>query len=722
MRSTSRRFVTLCLAAASLGAPTQAVAAGAQVDVPAPPTPSAVRYLGPHAGIAGAATWLSAVVEDDAGAPMPSAYVEFTMRDEAATVVGVTSAQTAPDGTAARARIDLPPLVGAYELTASYPGNALHAPSAVAITFTLDPRMATSVGLMSAAAGRAGETEYLSAVVEEGGSAVSRQLIDFALAEPDGTIVSAATGISSRPVEVLMPDLPGTYVLTLRYDGSRLYLPSVTTMDFIVRAPPAARLAVYGTFVTRPNLGAWFEVSLTDAYGSGVWSQPVDLTMRDGDGVVVRADGVMTEYQGRGWAYIVAPEAPGSYTLTATFAGTPQVGPAETSVDYAVRVAPATVIEYLGPTDWASGTSVEVSARLTTAAGAPIAGEWVSFSFPYGTTPRLATTDHDGVARTTIFSGWSAGDQPLHVYHSETSAHGASSVIRLITVDPRTETTYTGPLSAARGSMMDLAARVLSGGYLVSGVSVEFALRTTAGDLVLVTQARTDGNGVATAPVRAPLQARTYVLEARTLGSTTYGPSVATTTFVVTRSMPLLTISPAVSTTRGGSAAFDVQVHDPVTSTALAGMPIRFALQPADAAPFEIVTDATGRAHWNAATRLAPGTYTVLASSAETDDLVSAVVVSSLEIRWEHIFVDQSFFGRVLLNPSTSEFAFEIGADVTPITSAQSMRFAGVDGLRTVTVTHHGDGVTMQGTFELSPSGRFLAVVEHGTAAVFRRT
>lgn len=112
----------------------------------------------------------------------------------------------------------------------------------------------------------------------------------------------------------------------------------------------------------------------------------------------------ITDSNGRAQLTITPVEPPGTYPITAVFAGDAQHLPATGHNQYTIGQQQTSLV-YTGPTVFENGQPVTLSGVLTEAdGGAPISGCTVKFTLGAGASAQLGTgiTDASGVARCTI--------------------------------------------------------------------------------------------------------------------------------------------------------------------------------------------------------------------------------------------------------------------------------------------------------------------------------
>jgi hypothetical protein len=110
-----------------------------------------------------------------------------------------------------------------------------------------------------------------------------------------------------------------------------------------------------------------------------------------------------TDTAGRASCRVRLEQTPGTYQVTASFAGT-QALDARTATTAFVIDRQATAVRYDGPVTLTNGSASSLRATLTEASGTPVANRGVSFTVGTGAAAQTCggTTDGDGVAGCTI--------------------------------------------------------------------------------------------------------------------------------------------------------------------------------------------------------------------------------------------------------------------------------------------------------------------------------
>lgn len=169
-----------------------------------------------------------------------------------------------------------------------------------------------------------------------------------------------------------------------------------------VGRPPSTHLTYTGP--TSADYHDAFTASATlTAGGTAVSGAPVTFTLGSGGGTQTCT--ATTTSSGAASCALTPNEAAGPTTLTVSFAGTPELPPANTRVGFAITREEDTVA-YTGPTHIANGVSAQLSGMLKEDGTVPIAGRTVDIALGGGSSQQTCsgTTDSTGTAQCTIAS------------------------------------------------------------------------------------------------------------------------------------------------------------------------------------------------------------------------------------------------------------------------------------------------------------------------------
>ncbi len=238
---------------------------------------------------------------------------------------------------------------------------------------------------VTAVAGNASATVRWSTPASDGGSPITRYIL---AASPGGLQVE----VGGSATEVVVRGLANGTAYTF----------TVTAVNRIGRGEPSTPSSPV-TPRARSALTLVAEASGHAQESTAVRATLIDSTSQAGleDKLVVFTLGAAsvsatTGKDGVAQAAIALDQAPGNYTLRASFGGDPAFTGAEAGKPFVILKRP-TSLQYTGATDGTRGATVALAARLTDSRrGSGLAGRAVTFTL--GTLAGRATTDASGVA------------------------------------------------------------------------------------------------------------------------------------------------------------------------------------------------------------------------------------------------------------------------------------------------------------------------------------
>ncbi|MBI3748934.1 MAG: Ig-like domain-containing protein [Chloroflexi bacterium] len=201
-------------------------------------------------------------------------------------------------------------------------------------------------------------------------------------------------------------------------------LGAVSGSTLLTVTPPVPALVYTGPTSAAPGLAITLTATLKTSAGVALSGKVVSFTI---NGATLTATTTKT---GLATAKTKAPAATGSYPIVAAFAGDASYAPVATTTTLAVRIA--TKLVYTGPTRVTHGAPMTLTATLTTAAGAPIAGVTVAFVFDGGF--ETAITNAAGVATVVTDAPLVPGRYPMSVQSTGDTTYGAASAALTLTV------------------------------------------------------------------------------------------------------------------------------------------------------------------------------------------------------------------------------------------------------------------------------------------------
>jgi hypothetical protein len=260
-------------------------------------------------------------------------------------------------------------------------------------------------------------------------------------------------------------------------------IPGTTTNDF-------GQAAQYGTTIENPCFPGVRETALTyDGQTSEDFDDPATLgaTLTDVDhhavvGVTIaftlgtQSCSGVTNGSGRATCTITLTQAPGAYTVAASFAGDADRRPASTSAAFTIT-REQTQIANTGATTADFDDPVTVSAILTEDGVTPLAGRPLVFSLN-GVDNCTATTNAGGVASCSITPSESAGTYPLSI-----SFAGDALYLPVATTVPFVVTLEEDTVN----SRADLQVIAQNGSATFSATFTEDGVKPIAGRTVTIT-------------------------------------------------------------------------------------------------------------------------------------------------------------------------------------------------------------------------------------------
>lgn len=181
---------------------------------------------------------------------------------------------------------------------------------------------------------------------------------------------------------------------------------------------PATTLTYNGSTSALPGAAISLSATLTDA-GGPMAGRTVSFTL-NGAGY-----SGTTDVNGLTSAAATAPATPGSYGITASYAGDATHAPSSSNATLTVSKV-ATTLAYTGPTQVTHGQTVSMTATLKTG-GVAFAGQVVTFTIGSKKLTALPT-DASGVATVSWTAPKGKGSQKVVVSYAGNATYGSSSV------------------------------------------------------------------------------------------------------------------------------------------------------------------------------------------------------------------------------------------------------------------------------------------------------
>jgi hypothetical protein len=449
---------------------------------------------------------------------------------------------------------------GAYQLTAVYAGNGTDQGSTSnPLTLTITPDIVATGIQLSATPTQltAGQSTVLVAkVTAQAGNAAPTGVVNFYLGQ---TQVGSTTLISGAGQYTYVANLPpGTYQLTANYVGSSQFNPSNSTPLTITIEPSVlATTTSLTTSASQITQGQTFTLTAVVAPASGSTAPQGTVTFYLGQTQL----GTATLAGGKASLTETNSLAPGSYQITAVYAGNAQDSGSTSNV-LPITIAPNMVSTTTSLTASASqvtqGQSFTLTAVVAAAGGSTTPQGTVTFYL--GQTQIGTATLTGGTATLTESNSLAPGAYQITAAYSgspqdsaSTSSPIALSVSAPIAPQPvATSTAVTvSPQEPTSGQPMQLQVRVAaSGSSPVAGTVTLYMGQTSIGSATV-------SGGTAVVTMQAP-QPGTYTATATFAAQGNYAASSATpVTFIVqasSASVPTQPTPPAGSFTLGLSS------------------------------------------------------------------------------------------------------------------------------------------------------------------------
>ena len=393
----------------------------------------------------GAAVTLAATVAAVSGTIAPTGSVNFY---SGSTLIG-TSTLTA--GVASLVSTALP--TGSDPVSASYAGNTSFNPSVsntVPVTVT-SPQVATATSLTIAPAGgtlNAGSPYTVIATVTPASGATSPTgNVIFTIDGTTQTVPLNAGGVAV--FSTLAPTAAGTLTISAAYQGST----SFTASQAGPLNETIAGIATTTSISITPNgsvaVGASYTVTATVSAAVGTTIPTGNVVFTIGgvpEAVAINTSGIAT-YTG------IAPAAGGTLTVSVSYPGSAEfLASSSSTLNEIVLLAPTITSLRASQTQINTGASVTLTATVTSASGATVAGG--SVGFYNGQTLLGAVPLASGVASLTI-NTLATGTNPVNAMYTGSGSF-ASSTSSTITISVTTGSNPT-PVITDMSPLLTLA-------------------------------------------------------------------------------------------------------------------------------------------------------------------------------------------------------------------------------------------------------------------------
>lgn len=500
-----------------LGSPSASPISGQlELNVLAPQSTATTTTVGanPSSFASGSSTTFTATVSEAGGANVPAGgSVAFSAGPTATSLTSEGEAQTDGNGVAQLTVQNFLP--GSYVVVARYLGDTTNnigsSTSTAAPFFVSTPAVSgTAADTISYTGDTTAEfdsTATLSAHLQDGGGgAIGSKTVTLTLGTQSCTGTTDEHGNASCQIAVSQD--PTQTTVTASFSGDGNWEPASASSPFTI-FPGAS--SVHYTGDTSGAYGSQATLSATLTDGGALPNRTVTLTMG------TQSCSHTTDGSGQASCQITIAQAPGSYTLTASFGGDTDYASSSTTGSFTVNPA-ATTTTYTGATQGVQSSSVTLSAQTV---GVP---DGATIAFAVGAESCNGTVS-GGVASCPVTLSDAVGSEyAVTASYAGDASHLKSSDSKPFTVLSPTTTTHVaavGPVLA--GSTVSLSATV-------SPSSAPGSVTFSSGGTTLCTATLAGG---AASCIASFAQTGTYTVTARYGGNGLYPPSSDSTPVLV---------------------------------------------------------------------------------------------------------------------------------------------------------------------------------------------
>ena len=369
----------------------------------------------------GPTTVSATLVNSYTNAPVPGEPVTLTLNG--------TQTCTATTNSAGVASCSVTPNepAGTYSLTASFAGDTSTTPVLLASSGSgtfVEAKATTTLTYTGSTTTTSGQPPSLSATLTTaGGTPLPGQSVTFTVGT--GTTAQKCTATTNSAGRAscnicMYYQSASPLPVTVTYGGTNYYSGSSALQSVAVVTPTS--LTVYATTGATGQPTTLSGTLANSVTGQGIGGQTVTLTL---DGI--ESCTATTASNGRASCTVTPTQVAGTYPVTGSFSGNTTTSPqllASGGHNNAVITAAPTQLTYTGATSAQNGTSVTLSATLTSN-GAPLSGQTVALNLGSGSWKQScsATTNAAGSASCTVASvNQIAGSVPV------TAAYGGNSL------------------------------------------------------------------------------------------------------------------------------------------------------------------------------------------------------------------------------------------------------------------------------------------------------
>jgi hypothetical protein len=398
--------------------------------------------------------------------------------------------------------------------------------------------------------------------------------------------ITDSTGTASCQVNF---PAPGTFTIVASYDGDAIFDPSTGFGQIQVLQVPTNLTVTPSPSPVPTGANDTLKGHLTDARnGNPVSGRMLTLTLNSNETCTAGP----TDASGNASCNVTVSEGPGSYGVTASFAGDGSNGrylPSNGNNALSVVNVMPTNWTYTGTTSVYAGQPATLSFILKDNTGQILANRSVTLGFNGTSYP--VTTDANGVATQAITAPATAGSYtPTASYGGEPGYLASTGTGSLQVNTIPTSLTYTGTTSAYGGTPVTISFVLKDvNGNVLPGKTVSLGL--PGGGSFTGT---TNGSGVISDSITAPTPAvnTTYTPTASFGGSLPYLASTGTGSLLVSVVPTNITYTGDTSVYAGQSATISFVLKDSTTGNVLPNMPVTLHLP--DGSAYSTTTNASG--------------------------------------------------------------------------------------------------------------------------------
>ena len=449
------------------------------------------------------------------------------------------TATTQSDGTAS-CTVVLTADPGAFTVTASFDGTSdayyLSSDTGAGSAFTIN-KAPTTLSSTGATVGNYHDTVTLSGRLTETdtGAAIAGKTVTFSITpDPKSTQSCPATTLADGTASctVYLTGDPGSFNVGASFSGASdidyLSSNSPQPQTFTINQAPTV-LTYSGDLSQDWNDSTKLSAQLTELdTGAVVANESVTFTVTNGTST--QSCSGTTDVSGTASCSFVLTLAPGSYTVSASFAGDIDYRSSGNSHPYTVTREESVVV-YTGATtgDYTDPVTLKGVLTADVAGGTPLAGRLLTLTL--GLKSCTGTTNSSGVASCTVHVGDPAGSYQVTASFGGDSFYQPGSGSKTFKITPEDDNlSYTGATSGKKGSSVTLSAPLTSDDGAIVGRTVTFTLGTQT------CSGTTNSSGVASCSLTLNQNAGSYTVKASFTSDGFYESDSASASFSIKNS------------------------------------------------------------------------------------------------------------------------------------------------------------------------------------------